>query len=297
MDAASNASRTAREKMVIRLSTAVLLFVILGIFPIASSAEPEPAELVLVDVDPQRVERIRAYNGNEFERTAYFAKRWRVVEIDPQVLFQHNVVRIRPFPDVDLVVRRRPGPVEREADPNWLGVVESPAASAHARERKAMELDTLFERHPGLREQEQGIRHQSSVGATFTMGLWSVDEATGIADGSGFVPIPRLTQAGPSRDMQTEQASCAEPSHAVRGSTFISLIGSVTDPVNRARYVIEGLSRSPRYHIVYEFDSAAHVRGFPTGPERDRAQQRVLEFQASLPPDPPIPPPIRGEIE
>lgn len=286
--------------MVSRASAVFLVLLGVAVFPSASDAEQEPPELIMTDVEPEQLERIRGYNGNDFERVRFFAKRWRVVEIDPRALYQNNVVRIRPFSDVDFVLRRSPGPVNREADPNWLGVVESPAVSVQSRERKTMELDTLFERYPELRQQEQGIRHQSSIGATFTMGLWSVDEATGHADGSGFVPFPRLTQVEPPHDMQTDQASRAESSHAMsalRGTTFISLIGSVTDPVSRTRYVIEGLSRTPRYHIVYEFDPSAHVRGFPPGPDRDRAQQRSVDFEASLPPDPLYPPPIRGEIE
>lgn len=72
------------------------------------------------------------------------------------------------------------------------------------------------------------------------------------------------------------------PASASRFGRIKDSVGSIANPVDHAKYIIQALPRSLRYHIVYEFDPAAHVGGFPPGPERDRAQQRALEFQASL---------------
>ncbi|MCC5870470.1 MAG: hypothetical protein JJU27_18375 [Gammaproteobacteria bacterium] len=280
----------------------VLVLLVLAVFPSASDAGQDPPKLIMTDVDPEHLERIRAHNGNNFERAIYFAKRWRVVEVNPDILFPNRAVRVRLFADADFVLRRIERPGERNADLSWAAIHDYPTVPAQIqtrRKRSQAFVDAVLERFSGQRTNEQVARHDARIEANFGVIMWRVDERTGVAEDVASLTFPHLPPptAVDEPDLSDAQRHSATPP-AFRvpvTKEFLQLHGTITDPVENKTYWIRELDFSPRYHLVLELDPSKFVRNLPPGADRDLAEARALEFEANLPPD--EYPEIRGTIE
>ncbi len=288
--------------MVSRASAVFLVLLVLAVFPSASDAEQDPPELVLTDVQPEHLERIRAYNGNNFERAIHFAKRWRVVEVNPEVLFPNRVVRVRLFQDADFVLRRIERPGDRNADLSWAAIHDYPTVPPQIqtrRNRSQAFVDAVLERFPAQRKNEQVARHDARIEANFGVIMWRVDERTGVAQDVVSLTFPHLpppTSVDEPDLSDAQRHSATTPALRVPVTNeFFQMHGTVTDPVENKTYWIRELDFSPRYHLVLELDPSKFVRNLPPGPDRDLAEALAVEFEASLPPD--EYPEIRGDIE
>jgi len=274
--------------MMMSLKRALVALLLLTLLPLATDAAENPPKLVMTDVESDWEERIRAYNGNFFERKVYYAKRWRVVEVRPEVLFSNRAVRISPFPGVDLVLHRLDGPDVRGADLTWAARVESPAVSMDEQDRDQAILDFMIESNPQLRPHEDRLRREARIGANFIVTPWHVDESTGIARDLPPLVFPRLPASDEELKPQPEPydrsdgAIAPSPDSSLQNTIF-SFGGTITDPVRKARYRITPLEFSPRYHLIMEIDDSRDLGRIPPGPERDLALARLAEFEASLP--------------
>lgn len=269
--------------------------------PVSAS---EAAELdLLVPVDTALAQKIREYNGNEVERQIFFTRRWRIVEVRPEVLCRSEVVRFAAFPDADFILNltATTDPSGSPRPGSWRGTITSPMLPEDERDRREQALAWVLGNVPQLQFQgAEGPARAGMLGTTghFYLEYWAVDPSTGIAEQIEPHPLPDPCAA--FRDLGTKQA--LEP-HPALGMTPEQVLGWASSGVftvsarvslptigsdnlnERTRFVLQPLACSPRYHIVYEYDNFRGGWINASGPNAELVQQQWHDFLAGLPAD------------
>lgn len=252
---------------------------------------------LLVPVDPALEERIREYNGNAIERQIFFSRRWRIVEVRPEVLCRSEVVRFGAFPDTQFILRISPRTDAAGSTwpGSWQGTIESPRLPEDERDRREQALAWILDNVPQLQFQraDETMRH-AMLGkrGQFSLGNWAVDAATGIAE--QIQPLPTSDPCAALRDTRPNQhwKPDAASGQISDSSGLFTVSAQVSLPAIDAEiltqqtlYILQPLECSPRYHLVYEHDN---FRGWwvnASGPQAEVVQQQWHDFLASLPAD------------
>jgi len=107
----------------------------LSIFIVSIAAHAQPAEL-LKPVDPKIVAELEGKTNYAFRRQLYFAKRYRIVEIDFSVLERDGAeVTITPFKDLQTTAQAKKiiGPSSAGQLREWVGEIDSSSIPGVAR--------------------------------------------------------------------------------------------------------------------------------------------------------------------
>ncbi len=264
-------------------------------FPVSAVAADQPD--LLVPVDAGLAQKIRDYNGNEFERLSFFTRRWRIVEVRPEVLCQSEVVRFGAFPDAEFIVRISPrtNPAGAPWPGSWQGTIESPMLPEEERDRREQALAWILDNVPQMQFEGADDTMRAAIlgkGGQFFLGYWAVDATTGIAEEiqppPASDPCAAFRDTRPNQGLQpdavSDQVSDSAGFFAVSARVWWPAIGDerLTQPT---QYHLEPLKCSPRYHLVYEHDHFRRWAIGGSGPEAEVVQQQWHEFLATLPAD------------
>lgn len=228
---------------------------------------------IFLPVDDEKAKEVSEYNKYFLMRQLYFSKRYRIVEVDAELLKSSKNITLNFFEDINI-------PLNREAikkgsgSLTWLGqmqfgedegVVIPPESESSLKE-------------VGLTP-EKLLSHLRRV--TFYVNDYDVNNKTGEAVPSAISP---------------KGATSERPLHSSElpdftRNSFSSVYGGANYLPTRQNFMVMPLQYSPKYHVVYELDNE---KIFPTNidsdgyvptPENKRKQDAHTEFFGSVPRD------------
>lgn len=251
--------------MKFRTARAIAIFFALVL--IGGTNLPADANELFKMVDDTKLQKIENYNKTFLAESRYFAKRSRIVEVDPKVLFGDDEVVMNLFDDIVLLIERT-SPSEERAH-IWKGRIIDPAPPIYefgVDEEKLAQLGMTKEKF-----------YEFVSGIQLAVNELSASPTTGEVFLTGFQENFAV--------MSPDAMSRAE--NPVRANSFYSVRGDVQyGPVT---YRVRPLQFMPRYHLIYEID---HRKLFSDPSENDYSMiaeeerekaKDYREYQSTLP--------------
>ena len=195
---------------------------------------------LLKDVDEDRIEKISDYNRHALGDAAYFAKRFRIVEVNSDLFFEAEAFIVTPFiGDSPLVLARdslKKQPLEGSA--TWLGTIIDPYVP--------MSEFKVSEEQLAQSGMSKAQLYNTVFGVRFYMLDWDSDGQTGNA----YLSSERKKYGKVSqRPVEVPELSNIEERafRSVSGQINLNIFGL-------GRYVLKPLQFMPKYHVIYEVD-------------------------------------------
>ncbi|MCC5887797.1 MAG: hypothetical protein JJT88_15285 [Gammaproteobacteria bacterium] len=228
--------------------------------------------------DPHRLGRIIDYNAAAVARSASLARRYRIVEVDIDLLESSQPFYLNLFDDVSLLVETlewSAGANERHR--RWRGRILDFGQSSKHVEMLRQELSEQ-ELPPGF---PAGLLEQTFLEVTASSSSFDVDADTGFANLSGQRRFGRV-----STDSEQETGSDPDPPWRLVHGAFRSLsISQVIVPGRGeiAQYNVSPLKWSPRYAMIMEIDPDRRADSIADPAARQALIEEDLAFEQSLP--------------
>lgn len=191
---------------------------------------------LLKEVDEDRIKKISDYNSHFLGDAAYFAKRYRIVEVNSDLFFGDEAFSITPFEDISVVVARD-SLKERAGSATWHGTIIDPYVSMSDLEVSEEQL---------AQEGTSKISvYKALLGLRFGLMDWDSDGQTGNA-------YPSYENKG----LQTSRRPVEVPDlQTFKKHAFRSVIGLTNlDVFQLGQYMLVPLQFTPKYHLIYEMD-------------------------------------------
>jgi hypothetical protein len=225
-----------------------------------SNAPPE----LLLPVDDATVQRLTGPMAFDLRKRLYFAKRYRIVKVDIDLLQQPGItLAITPFPDAPALQVRAESiqAADSAAGPRrWRGEIldvipESQRATYEADPERQASLQLLTALELRIRERS-----------------WDVPPAVEAEFARSADAPPRVATGRPDRT-HTGEAGPGAPKMLVR-----TVSGQWLSPVFRAMVVLAPVEEDPRYHLIYVEDPEKR----PEGPNFEERRRRFTEFSERI---------------
>lgn len=224
--------------------------------PLSAVYAQSAAEL-LIPVDEATLSSLASASKYELRSQAYFAKRYRIVQINYAVLREGNAeFNISAFPDLTLRVRATDthGPSSSEQLQEWTGELVSPAAR--------MIIVETGEEAPAPRV------HLWVRSGAHEVPLRVVRDIAKSGSVSSFGPVPN--------------SAPVDEAHLVTKIDLQSLSGEWFVPRLMNSIVIQPLDGDPRYHIIFEKDRAKIAQDAHGSEDSKRKLQQREQFMQAL---------------
>lgn len=228
--------------------------------------------------DPERLGRIIEYNAAGVARSASYARRYRIVEVDTALLMSDKPFYLNLFEDVSLLVETIEWSVGvNEFHRRWRGRILD---FGQSRQHVEMLRQGLSEQKlpPGI---AAGMLEQTFLEITASSSSFDVDAETGLANLSGQRRYGRVTPEDPSGSVVSPQAPWKLMHEAFR-SVSIPMV-SVPMSGEIVTYAVNPLPWSPRYAMIVEVDPDRVTRNIANPAERKARIEESLRFERSLP--------------
>ena len=193
---------------------------------------------LLKDVDEDRIEKISDYNSHFLGDATYFAKRFRIVEVNSDLFFEDEPFTITPFNgDISLVLARD-SLEERtlKGSATWFGTIIDPYVP--------MSEFKVSEEQLAQSGMSKAQLYNTFFGVRFFMLDWDSDVQTGNA----YLSYERKKYGKVSqRPVEVPELSNIEE------RAFRSVSGQINlNTLGLGRYVLKPLQFTPKYHVIYE---------------------------------------------
>jgi hypothetical protein len=270
-----------------------LLFIAISLLLFSTAGAQQETDL-LHPVDPAKARRLEEYNGSSLKEEVYFARRYRLVVADVDLLLQQRTVTVTPFDDVAPIrIEPLPGTPTRSGNDviQWRGqFLDDPARGVPGLE--------VFGASPPVTILAHAFDLDGSGDATASFlnrfefsPRWTFDEAGNpVAE-----PAPNGGSAaaimGPP-PQTPEQIERHKRLKNLKKEAFFSVRATFDLPIG-SRYILAPLKYTPKYSVIYEItpDTVIPIRTdvMPGDPEfsatERAAASRYSAFRKSLPKD------------
>ncbi len=241
----------------------LVLFLAVLLQPLGAAHAQSSKEL-LIPVDAATIARVESASKYELRSQAYFAKRYRIVRVNFDVLKHPDAeFTISAFPDVTFGVKalQTHGPSSSDQLQEWTGVLVSPAT-------RMIAVDTGAEiPPPRVHLWVRSGAHEVPLRVVRDI---AQSEGKGGA-ATSFGPLPDISGAPLDDDRLTTRLNLQ------------SLSGQWFAPSLMNEVVIQPLDGDPRYHIVFEQDRARIPQSADTSSEDTRRKlERRQQFIQAL---------------
>lgn len=229
--------------------------------------------------DPHRLGRIIEHNAADVARSASMARRYRVVEVDVELLKNKEPFHLNLFDDVSLLVETLEWSVgANKFHRKWRGRILDFGQSRQHVEMVRQELAEQ-ELPPGFPE---NVLEQTYLEVTGYASSYDVDAETGIANRSRQRRYGRVSPAGPESG---SVVSPEAPWKLVHGAFWSFRIRQVLVPASGEviSYHVSSLQWSPRYAMIVEVDPTRIASNIANPVERKARIEEGLRFERSLP--------------
>ena len=229
--------------------------------------------------DSHRLGRIIEHNAAGVARNASMARRYRVVEVDIELLKNKEPFHLNLFDDVSLLVETLEWSVGANAfHRKWRGRILDFGQSRQHVEMVRQELAEQ-ELPPGVPE---NVLEQTYLEVTGYASSYDVDAETGIANRSGQRRYGRVSPDGPESG---SVVSPEAPWKLVHEAFWSFRIRQVLVPASGevVSYHVSSLQWSPRYAMIVEVDPTRIASNIANPVERKALIEEGLRFERSLP--------------
>lgn len=253
------------------------LAVLLPLWSAPSWAE-EIQRLFIEIEDPHRLGRIIEHNAADVARNASFARRYRIVEVNTDLLSRDEPFFLNLFDDVSILVETIEWSVgANEFHRTWRGRILGLGQSTQHVEvlrRELIEQDPP----PGV---PAGFIEKTLLEVNASSSSFDIDADTGIANLSGQRRFGRVRQNGPGDQMSTPQSPWRLVHEAFRSvrisQVFVPRSGEIVT------YSVSPLKWSPKYHMIIEIDPDRVANNIANPSQRKALIEEGLQLERSLP--------------
>jgi hypothetical protein len=251
---------------------------------------------ILQDIDDDKGQRIAEYNSAFLQEQLYFASRYRIVEVDTDLLLSSEEFTITPFPDVPPIQLRRANIVEYQDSLAIHADVEMNLPEGFEFIRPQILISLL-----SWDIDERGDAQVSSDNRFEFSPYWRIDEFD-----RPVLEVPSDVSEGfigPPPQSPEDIARHKELSRLDKNA-FHSVTATIEMPP-ASQYRLTPLRLTPRYSLIYEVDQEKRIvsavdrmpsePSIESDPEQRERIREYREFQAQLPDDSNRA--VRGDIE
>lgn len=214
-------------------------------------AGQKPKEL-LMEVNPQKAEKLRAYNADFLAQNLYFSSRHRIVRANLKVLEGKNEITITPFPDVDPIYVEPMHYVTNQERGRWVGKLKlDKPVKANNQELEFKVLVSLL----SWDVDDEGNAHVSGDNRFEYSPYWSFDEFD-----NPILEVPDQAEAaiaGPPPSTP-EAIKKHKKTKTLKKNQFRSA-KVIISTLDGKKYVVEPLRFTPKYSVVYEYDPSKYI--------------------------------------
>lgn len=262
---------------------------------VASAAQSQELPELLEGVGPGRAQRLVEYNSVFLDEQLYFAKRYRIVNVDTSLFVEGNQFTITPFPNSPPIQIELERSIQSDDGTTWSASIRTAELEAYLDYWETLGLGVAPPKPQALMTltawdvDEAGNAELSSENRFEFSPYWRIDEFN--------TPILELPEdetpvfIGPPPRTPDEIARHKQLTR-LKKRAFQSLYATLGAPPYE-RLLIVPLQYTPRYAVVYEEDPAKRIEGAvtdripgespPVMTPSDRAKLRAYrDFQERL---------------
>jgi len=199
------------------------------------------------EVNGAKLQKILTYNETNISEAAYFAKRYRIVEVNSDLLFSDDEFTITPFEGVSITVRRDDA-VDGSylGTAQWHGIIVSPEHPSIS-EIGVLDMDEQQAEAAGLGPAQL---YRMFFGVELYTYSWDIDKRTGVA----FPSVQREQRASA---FLMHNGVATKESLDLEENAILSVSGRFNlQALGFGEFRLESLQFTPKYHIIIELDSS-----------------------------------------